>query len=421
MSSAADYWVGPTIGEGAFGHVVYAVHKATERKVAIKVVEVSTRAPSGRKRHEAQQKTLMVLNERRVLTLPELKSSEWIVDLLAAFIDDSGGGNRCLYFVMELATGGDLRGLIRRSGLATTPDADESSSTWRRCSVPYYASQLIAAVGFLHSRGILHCDLKPENLLLDAATGNLKLADFGSALDTNHRKDDGRWQHRVLLPRGTANYSAPELLRSTEPSPASALTAAADYWSVGCILHAMLNYGRSPFDRGSEALTVRAVFDHVAARGGLKSTASGCASSDGGQAIEATIEEEEDSTTTNTRQQNKAKTEKGNKEAKDPLQLFSRDLLAAVIPEDRISVWKDGISAFLPSTYNHRGDESDDDHDLPRERGSDQCDSALTNKNKNNTNTSNNQNILLPIPEWQDKVENNELRDGSLGWFVFHI
>ena len=52
MPSAAEYWVGPTIGEGAFGHVVYAIHKATERKVAIKVMEVPTTTTSHHAREE---------------------------------------------------------------------------------------------------------------------------------------------------------------------------------------------------------------------------------------------------------------------------------------------------------------------------------------------------------------------------------
>ena len=85
MSSAAEYWVGPTIGEGAFGHVVYAIHKATERKVAIKVMEVPTTTTSHHAReehrrhlrhheeHQLKQKTAMILNKRRILSLPGLK------------------------------------------------------------------------------------------------------------------------------------------------------------------------------------------------------------------------------------------------------------------------------------------------------------------------------------------------------------
>eukprot|EP00751_Fragilariopsis_kerguelensis_P003907 CAMPEP_0170811308 /NCGR_PEP_ID=MMETSP0733-20121128/35183_1 /TAXON_ID=186038 /ORGANISM="Fragilariopsis kerguelensis, Strain L26-C5" /LENGTH=92 /DNA_ID=CAMNT_0011167445 /DNA_START=100 /DNA_END=375 /DNA_ORIENTATION=+ len=90
MSSAAEYWVGPTIGEGAFGHVVYAIHKATERKVAIKVMEVPTTSHAAREQrnhhqHQLKQKTAMILNERKILSLPELKASRWVVDLWAAF------------------------------------------------------------------------------------------------------------------------------------------------------------------------------------------------------------------------------------------------------------------------------------------------------------------------------------------------
>eukprot|EP00536_Pseudo-nitzschia_multiseries_P005406 jgi/Psemu1/190515/e_gw1.101.140.1 len=254
MSSAADYWVGPTIGEGAFGHVVYAVHKTTKKKVAIKVMEAPTmtRAARGRNHNQQQirEQTAMILNERRILSLPALKSSKWIVNLWAAFCNGNhqSASSQYLYFVMELATGGDLQGLIQQA--MSSHSARES---WWRDSIPHYASQLIRAADFLHSRGILHCDLKPENVLVDASNGDLKLADFGCALDTKQP------QPSSSFPRGTARYSAPEIVRATAPS---ALTPAVDYWSVGCILHAMV-HGTSPFDKGSEALTVRAIFDYV--------------------------------------------------------------------------------------------------------------------------------------------------------------
>lgn len=342
--SEDDYWVGPTIGEGSFGHVVYAVHKATEQKVAIKVMEVpNTRQGNVHRRNQQQQKTQMILNERHLLSLPAIKSSRWTVDLWAAFLGKPSSSTQCLYFVMKLATGGDLSGLIKR-GLQSS-----RRRSWRQRSVPWYASQLIQAVEFLHSQGIWHCDLKPENLLLDATTGNLMLADFGCAFDTNQS------QQRQSHPRGTALYAAPELLRASDE-----LTVAVDYWSVGCILHAML-YGSSPFDRGSEALTVEAIvgYDGNLNDSSLPNTVSSIETSE-------SWEDLWDS---------------------DPIQQLASDLLV-IDADDRINAWKDKALSFLTVKSAPEGIEKD---------------------------------VLLPIPEWQEQVDNAALRDGSLGWLVFQI
>ena len=419
MSSAAEYWVGPTIGEGAFGHVVYAVHKTTQRKVAIKVMDASstthTRQQQQQRQQHLEQKTAMILNERRILSLPELKSSKWIVDLWAAFCDNnessSSSSSRCVYFVMELATGGDLQGLIER-GLNNTPTSNCTYS-WRPHSVSHYALQLITAVGFLHSKGILHCDLKPENLLLDATTGYLKLADFGCALDMKQQQQQ---QQRQSFPRGTARYSAPEIIRAELPS---SLTVGVDYWSVGCIMHAML-HGQSPFDRDSEALTVRAIFDYVAAAAAQENTSTFISSAaapvtgnDESKTNNNSDDSNEDHNSTNknessaifpTEMSARCDYEDGDNN-NNPLQRLSQGLLA-VIPNNRIDFW---TTSVIPLLLRSHDDNNSEDGDSARE------------KNSHPFNATTSKNILLPIPDWNDQVESATLRDGSLGWFVFQI
>uniref|UniRef100_A0A7S4AWN8 non-specific serine/threonine protein kinase n=1 Tax=Pseudo-nitzschia australis TaxID=44445 RepID=A0A7S4AWN8_9STRA len=420
MSSAAEYWVGPTIGEGAFGHVVYAVHKTTRRKVAIKVMETSMIAHTARNRHHYQrqlkEKTAMILNERRILSLPELRSSKWIVNLWAAFCDDSNtsSDSKFLYFVMELATGGDLQGLIQRA-----MSSPSNRVSWRRDSVPHYASQLIAAVEFMHSSGVLHCDLKPENVLLDASTGDIKLADFGCALATKQ-------QHQYSFPRGTARYSSPEVLRAKSPST---LTVAVDYWSVGCILHAMF-LGKSPFDQGLEALTIRAIFDYVAGGGGQGSNDVHTASTDAASATTRInnrdeseihgkdnqnneIKDNKDATSSNLTLPNEWSSEDGDDSNLYPLYRLLRGLLA-VVPDDRTDFWTTNV---IPSLDLKLHGESVGDEDLPRENDT----HALTVAATTMTNTITDRSILLPIPDWKDQVEATTLRDGSLGWFVFQI
>ena len=416
MSSAAQYWIGPTIGEGAFGHVVYAVHKATERQVAIKVMDVSaslhaTREQRRHQQNQTKQKTEMILNERKILSLPELKASKWIVDLWAAFCDPDSSASRCLYFVMELATGGDLACLIHR-GL-NSPDR----LSWLQFSVPHYGCQLMEAVDFLHSKGILHCDLKPENMLLDASTGRLRLADFGCSIDTKEPR-------RSLFLRGTARYASPEVLRAVSPS---ALTFAVDYWSVGCVLHAMI-YGHSPFDRGSEFLTVQAVLEYAADCECGQNKSSNCAAgkqcdpaervaSDEGEAHRSLYQKDEDCTIEKNKTTNATSTmpligksaEKKELEYHDQLSLLSQSLLA-VVSSDRISAWKSIALPFLARKLLDNGNREDGDSDQYLQKDEQSFASACDSKR-----------ILLPIPDWQDEVANAVLRDGSLGWSVFQL
>ena len=257
MSSASEYMVGPIIGQGGFAHVVYAVHKHSHRKVAIKVIEqVSLR------RHPWLMEA--VLTEKKILQSCKANDDDnqapsWIVELWAAFYDAQQ-----MYFVLELCTGGDLEGLLQQVfGDDRETKSTETSKTieaWFQHSIPFYASQLIQAVHYLHQeKKILHCDLKPGNCLLDGETGHLKLADFASAIDmAAHGQNSDGSSLPPMIPRGTSQYSCLEIIRANPPA---SFSEAVDYWSVGCILHAMFSNGKSPFERESEALTVQAVVD----------------------------------------------------------------------------------------------------------------------------------------------------------------
>ena len=399
-----DYWVGPTIGEGGFAHVVYGVHKTTQRKVAIKVIDAHTTS-SRRQQHQQQQQTAMIWNERHILSLPELNSSPWIVNLWGAFCDEQHPSSRCVYFVMELATGGDLEGLIQQSlSTSTSKSASSASNRHYYDSIPFYTSQLITAVDFLHSKGVLHCDLKPANILLDANTGCLKLTDFGCALDIKQLSSSSSSSPSsstlLLFPRGTSQYSAPEILRAELPST---LTVALDYWSVGCIIHAML-HGRSPFTCDTDAMTVRSVFDYVAVHT-TKSTPNNIivAAEDDNDTfsnVSATIYEprfmndnnDDDNfnaiipTEIDENDNNDNDIDNNNDNNNDKnLQKLSLGLLH-IIPNDRIKFW----------TTSHEKEDI-----IPP--------------------TSSTKNVILPVPNWKDEVETTTLRDGSLGWSVFQL
>ena len=143
---------------------------------------------------------------------------------------------------MELADGGDLFDKI---------EADEGVG---EDVAHFYFTQLVSAVGYMHSRGIAHRDIKPENILL-SGQGDLKIADFGLA--ALFMKGGVRRTCSTVC--GSPPYVAPEVLMAGKKGVGSAGGAgsvgggggyapdAADLWSCGIVLFVLL-VGNTPWD-----------------------------------------------------------------------------------------------------------------------------------------------------------------------------
>ena len=109
--------------------------------------------------------------------------------------------------------------------------------------------QLLAALRAVHEAGVVHCDVKPSNLLL-GREGEVVLSDFGIAeIIGQAPAHPGRREGMVV---GSPGYMAPELLQSGSPSPAS------DLWSMGVTLYTVLE-GRAPFSGGDAPWAVATV------------------------------------------------------------------------------------------------------------------------------------------------------------------
>uniref|UniRef100_R7WE23 non-specific serine/threonine protein kinase n=1 Tax=Aegilops tauschii TaxID=37682 RepID=R7WE23_AEGTA len=148
-----------------------------------------------------------------------------------------------LYMALESCEGGELFDQIK--GRLSEDEAR------------FYAAEIVDILEYLHSVGLIHRDVKPENLLL-TSDGHIKIADFGSVkptVDTPIKVLPNSTNERACTFVGTAAYVPPEVLNS---APA---TFGNDLWALGCTLFQMLS-GSSPFKDASEWL----IFQRIIAR-----------------------------------------------------------------------------------------------------------------------------------------------------------
>jgi len=124
---------------------------------------------------------------------------------------------------MELVPGSDLYDVIKILG------------TIRPNVAGAILGQILSAVSYLHSRGIVHHDIKPENVIVDYLADKVKLTDFGSAIEVR----------KICGFRGTLPFMAPEILHNmSAPHP---INESVDIWSIGVVAYIML-CGFNPFD-----------------------------------------------------------------------------------------------------------------------------------------------------------------------------
>jgi serine/threonine protein kinase len=223
-----EYVVGDEIGRGRFGTVRRCYSAATGAPFALK----ST--PKAPLREEDPLDLALAEQEPKVhllVSAPPPASSRHVVALHAAFEDADA-----VHLVLDLCAGGDLLSLLSaRGGGLPEPEAAD------------LAAQLADALAWCHRRGVAHRDVKPDNILFDAADADadaaggggarararLRLADFGSA----GWFGDGRPMTGLV---GTPYYVAPEVVAGR------GYDEKVDVWSAGVVLYVMLS-GTVPF------------------------------------------------------------------------------------------------------------------------------------------------------------------------------
>lgn len=216
------YTVVSVLGEGGMGIVYRGIDPTSGQHVALKTVRYPTRVL-----FESLRQEIQLLSQVR---------HPGVVRVLG-FDLDAGDP----WYAMDFVAGETLSAFIRRlwSGANTTPSSRENSAAnGHLTDVLELVRKLSTPLAFLHGSGIIHCDLKPSNVLLRDATDPV-LTDFG--LVTYAR---GAIDREALSfiggPRGTLSYVAPEVLRGRTPDPR------ADLYALGCILYELVT-GRPPF------------------------------------------------------------------------------------------------------------------------------------------------------------------------------
>ncbi|KAM0525796.1 hypothetical protein ACHAPE_000508 [Trichoderma viride] len=197
------------VGRGAFGKVRIVERKDTNLTFALKYIRKDEVVKSESVRN--------IIRERRML---EHVNHPFICNLRYSFQDIE-----YMYLVVDLMSGGDLRFHISRK-------------TFTEEAVRFWIAELGCALRYVHSQNIIHRDVKPDNVLLDAE-GHVHLTDFNVASDII--------PGRIMTSKsGTLAYLAPEVYSG------KGYDIRADWWSLGVLFYECI-YNKRPFEGNSES------------------------------------------------------------------------------------------------------------------------------------------------------------------------
>jgi serine/threonine protein kinase len=246
---AGRYCIERKLGEGGMGAVYLATHNVLEKQVALKILHVDlVRKPDLVERFMQEAKAASRIRHENVIDISDFGTTP----------------EGLVFFAMELLTGHDLHDEIARARIAG------ELLPWSRSK--HIFLQICAALSAAHRRGIIHRDMKPENVYLVDFLGDpdfVKLLDFGIAKLTESENGERKLTRTGML-FGTPEYMSPEQARG-EP-----VDHRIDIYAMGCILFQLVT-GRVPFESSNfmSVLTLHlteppptipdAVFDRIGA------------------------------------------------------------------------------------------------------------------------------------------------------------
>ena len=202
------YEIMEQIGMGGMARVFRALDHRLNRQVAVKILreDLAEDAELRRRFHEESQAVAMLSHPNIVAVYDVSRSSD------------------VEYIVMELIDGITLKQYMQKKG---------NKLNWREAL--HFITQIVKALGHAHSRGIIHRDIKPHNIMV-LRDGSVKVADFGIA-----RVASGGHSTLTQEALGSVHYISPEQARGSH------IDARSDLYSAGVVLYEMIT-GRLPFE-----------------------------------------------------------------------------------------------------------------------------------------------------------------------------
>lgn len=191
-----QYRIMEQLGQGAYAKVFLGVDN-NDQPCAIKVM-----GRDDTNLVKSELAALEALNHPNIINMIEYNTK--------GNFEKNGKSTEISYIALELADGGELIDYVMTNG----PFEERMSR--------FFFTEIITCLEYIHSKGFAHRDLKPDNILLDAAN-KLRIADFGVAKDMQDADSAGWLKTRV----GTENYMAPEVFKGNYSGEAADLFATA--------------------------------------------------------------------------------------------------------------------------------------------------------------------------------------------------